>query len=65
MLRDVERHVSAGEAELASELARVGRVSAHARPPKPWEGHPFYERLLAELAPGLRRGTPGTWSKMT
>jgi hypothetical protein len=63
MLRDLERRVSTGEADLTAELARVGRTSSHQVDPPPWNGAPFYERLLAALAPGLVRGPRETRAK--
>ncbi len=59
MLRDLENRVSTGRALLSAELARVGRLSSPSACPRPWDTPPFYERLLATLAPGLVRGARG------
>ena len=63
MLRDLERRISTGEADLTGELARVGRASSPQVEPPPWNRAPFYERLLAALAPGLVRGPRDTSAK--
>ena len=51
-LRDLEQRVVAGEIDLGAELTRVGRVSPTGQRPS-WDHPLFYERVLAQLAPGV------------